>query len=318
VNYVRQNNQSCSVAITGCLLCGLCWGCFSEYVGAVITDYSTCSLGYWVDTNNQERVIMDWFSKIDKYISLILVSLLILLGGSYFWNSRLNQQLKEAEAETQSALDDLRTVKGVSSFYKSELDRVTAEMDRRIREADERIASLTDQVTVRKTLIDQLRAENERLKADLIDTISLPVEDPLPPDELIQQASELYFPRTFEDSASVLFPADMVQVMLREIQQRRELDFNNSKVITEQDKQIADLGKIISDQESRYFGLQSKFDTQTGLVTSLENEIVQYDSVVAGLNKQVGLYKKKFHTGWLYKVAAPLALVGGVYLGSKL
>lgn len=262
---------------------------------------------------------MDGFYVMEKYIVLILVSLLILLGGAYWWNAHLNAQLREAEAETEVAINELQRIKGVSAFQKAELERITIEMDRRIMEADKQIASLTDQVSIRKSLIAQLKADNERLNNALLTTINLPVEDPLPPDELLRKAEQLYYPRDFGLVELSGNPGglELLQVMLREIEQRRELDFSNANVITEQDKQIAGLGKIISEQESRYFGLQTKFDTQSGLVTSLEGEIVQYDSVVAGLNKQIGILNKpRFWGSWQGQAVAVAGLMGGIYIGS--
>ena len=242
---------------------------------------------------------MDWFNRVDKLITWILILLLIAAGGMFWWNSHLNSELEKAKAESELAQSELLRIKGVSEFRKVELDRIQAEADRAISEADAKIAKLNDQATIRKSLIDQLKAENERLNSAILATINLPVEDPLPPDELLKEAEQLYFPRDFGTVELSGNPGglELLQVMLREIQQRRELDFTDSRLITEQGKQIATLGQVISEQEIKLSGLQSKFNAQSGLVTSLENEIIQYDQVIKTKDKQIGILEKQNKTG---------------------
>lgn len=235
----------------------------------------------------------------DKLILWFWIVLLVGGAGMLIWNSHLNSELESLQAESKTIEAELNRIKGVSEFRKVELDRIKIEMDHRIAEADSRIRELTDTATVRKSLIDQLRAENERLNSVIIATINLPVEEPLPPDELLREAEQLYFPRDFGAVELSRNPGglELLQTMLREIQQRRELDFSNAKIITEQDKQIADLEQIISDHEIKFSGLQTKYDTQSGLVTSLENEIIQYDQLIKNKDKQIGILEKKTSLG---------------------
>ena len=240
---------------------------------------------------------MGWLFTVEKLITWGLILLLVVAGAMFWWNAHLNSELEKAKAESELAQSELLRIKGVSEFRKAELDRIKAEADRAISEADAKIAKLNDQAAIRKSLMDQLKAENERLNTAILATINLPVEEPLPPDELLREAEQLYFPRTFEDSAGALFPADMVQVMLREIQQRRELNFTDSRLITEQGKQIITLGQVISEQEIKLSGLQSKFNAQSGLITSLENEIIQYNQVIKTKDKQIGILERQNKTG---------------------
>jgi len=265
---------------------------------------------------------MGWFFRLEKYIQWTLIALLVFMGASYFWSFHLSEQLKEAEAQTQSAIDELQRVKGLSAYQKAELERITAQADEDIARADKRIAELTDIASVRKSLIDRLMADNAEISQQLMDIINQPVlPEPLPASELIEQAVQLYYPREFE-SIELTGNREGLQLftlMISEIEQRRELDFTNSKIITEQSKQITNLDTVISEQESKFSGLQSKFDAQSGLVTSFENEIAGYDKVITAKDNEIKLLNKaNFWGSWQGKTVTVFIGGGCLYLGSKL
>jgi len=250
---------------------------------------------------------MNW-----KTVGVIALIILALFAGAlYLYQQSLNRALEQARLEIAQAESELQRVAGLSKFQKAELARVQKQADKAIQDATDRINTLTREASTRVELIVALQAENTRLRVNLLNTITLPVEEPQPPEELIKRAEELYFPRTFTDSESALFPADLVQVMIVEVEQRRELDFNNVKIITEQGKQIKGLEEIIAEHQKQFLALDAKFNSQARLVDSLETEVTQSGQVNQALKKQIGLYEKQFHLNW----KVPGLTVGGLAVG---
>jgi len=251
---------------------------------------------------------MNW-----KTVGVIALIILALFAGAlYLYQQSLNRALEQARLEIAQAESELQRVAGLSKFQKAELARVQKQADKAIQDATDRINTLTREASTRVELIVALQAENTRLRVNLLNTITLPVEEPQPPEELIKRAEELYFPRTFTDSESALFPADLVQVMIVEVEQRRELDFNNVKIITEQGKQIKGLEEIIAEHQKQFLALDAKFNSQARLVDSLETEVTQSGQVNQALKKQIGLYEKQFHLNW----KIPGLAVGGLVTGA--
>lgn len=235
---------------------------------------------------------------VNKLILWALIVALAGFAGVAAWGWYLNSQLDEARQESALIESELQQIKGVSEYRLAELERVQAESDQAIEEANARLDELTAGIDNRDELLTDLRVENERLKNDLLDTINIPDAEPLPPDELIEQAEQLYFPREFIESETALFPIDLVNVMYREIEQRRVLDFNNSKIITEQDKQIADLKTAIEAHEARFNGLQNKYQAQSGLMDSLNAELAEYEKLVKSKDREIGILEKQNAIGF--------------------
>ena len=250
---------------------------------------------------------MNW-----KTVGVIALIILALFAGAlYLYQQSLNRALEQARLEIAQAESELQRVAGLSKFQKAELARVQKQADKAIQNAADRINTLTREASTRVELIVALQAENTRLRASLLNTITLPVEEPLPPDELLSKAEELYFPRTFTDSGSALFPADLVQVMIAEVEQRRALDFNNSSIIVEQGKQLGTLQATIAEHQKQFLALDGKFNSQALLVDSLEAEVAQSGQVITSLKKQIGLYEKQFRLNW----KVPGLTVGGLAVG---
>ena len=274
--------------------CDNCWGPF--WVG-----------GLGLVDKRRGHSIMNW-----KTVGVIaLIVLLGIAGCFYLYQQSIDKALQAARLETAQAENELQRVAGLVEVQRVELARVQKEADKAIQDATGRINTLTGEASTRAGLIVALQAENTRLRASLLNTITLPVEEPLPPDELLSKAEELYFPRTFTDSGSALFPADLVQVMIAEVEQRRALDFNNSSIIVEQGKQLGTLQATIAEHQKQFLALDGKFNSQALLVDSLEAEVAQSGQVITSLKKQIGLYEKQFWLNW----KVPGLTVGGLAVG---
>lgn len=246
----------------------------------------------------------------NKLIIWALVAALAGFAGVAAWGWYLNNQLDDARQESALIESELQRIKGISEYRRAELERVKSEADQAIQEANARLDELTAGIDNRDELLADLRAENERLRNDLLDTINIPDAEPLPPDELIKQAEQLYFPREFTESESALFPVGLVNAMYQEIEQRRVLDFNNHKIITEQDKQIADLRAAIATHEARFNESQKQYRVQSELVDSLNAELAEYEKLVKSKDREIGILEKQNAIGfkdYLINVGVALA-----------
>ena len=257
---------------------------------------------------------------IRKIIYTTIAGLIILMAFSWYLNHAIKEDLRIAKQETESAQADLLRVSGVSEFQRVELARITAEADEAIKESNQRISELTRSAVVKDSLITQLRTDNQQLHNDLLNTINIPVEEPLPPAELLDMAQQLY-PDNYPGAELSGNPGGLAlfQNMIAEINQSRELIFNNSKLITVQSGQLVTLAAVIKEHEARYLNLELKFNNRGFLVTSLENEIQQSGVVIKAKDKQIDLLKRaNFWGSWRGKTLTVAVGGGCLYLGSKL
>jgi len=257
---------------------------------------------------------------IRRIIYTAIGGLIILLAVSWYFNHAIKEDLRIAEQETESAQAELLRVSGVSEFQRVELARITAEADEAIKESNQRIYELARSAVVKNSLITQLRADNQQLRNDLLNTVTIPVEDPLPPAELLDMAKQLY--HTNYPAAELSGNPEglaMFQNMIAEITQSRELIFDNSNLITAQGEQLVTLAETIKEHESRYLNLELKFNQQSFLVTSLENELQQSGVVIKAKDKQIDLLRRaNFWGSWQGKTLTVAVGGGCLYLGSKL
>ena len=256
--------------------------------------------------------------------ALLIITILLLLGLVLFlWhsNTQVDRQLILAEQESLQAQAALAKAEDAVEAKRLHLAQVAATSAFKIEQSEAKICKLQKEAAESREKAGKLTADNQALKEHINQLASAEVElDPLPAETILDEGAQLYPEKDFHE-ASIWGNESglaLVQLVITEVRDRRELDQNNEEIITECQDQTARLEAVIKEQEIKFQAAGESYREQGEYVSLLETEAVTYREWGQSLQRQVDLYGKKGRWVWLDKVEKLLALYGAIKIVSDI
>lgn len=237
----------------------------------------------------------------------------LLICAWWFYVSRLDKELVQAQLETAKAEEALVAAQAYTKTVQAELDEVVFSATKKITKADETIAWLESSVANARVDLKQTIAE-KRILLDKINTINLESIPDAPMPEILGRVAEVY---PYQDLSGVEITGNeagrgLFQLMLLEIEKGRELILVNEKIQDGYQDQIYRLGMVIDAQKGKMLAMGEISAVMAISNEALVNENEQHVKFAQGQAAQLKIYEQKFKFNWIEDSLIAVAVVTGV------